>query len=673
MTARTKLTIAWVALVLAIILATNAVAATPPQVSVSAALQSPMQSGKTDWAAITLNVAPHWHIYWKNPGETGLPTQIAWDLPRGVNAGPIAWPLPQRFETDGIINFGYSRLVTLLVPLRAGVAVSRAVARARISWLACAEMCSPGEATVTLPLGGHAVSQTMVVSAALASVPGRLTGRAAMSENAIRIHVALPAAGNIDVRRVEFFPDTPNLIDYHAPAAVQMIDDGLDIQLTRSTLRSVPTVVSGILSLGNGRSFILSAARPFVVVPVTGLAETANGLIVALVFAFLGGLVLNVMPCVLPIISMKALTLTRGQSAGALKRDGVAYFAGVLLTFFAVATTLVVLRSSGTALGWGFQLQSPIMTFFLFLLTGAIGFNLLGVFETPLAFAGVGDRLTRGDTARAAFFTGVLAAIVASPCTAPFMGAAIGYALTQTTLVSLVVFVVLGAGFAAPYTALAFAPGIVWILPKPGLWMLRLRELLAFPMLATALWLLWVLDVQVGSHGLAIALALVLGLIFLAWLTRHGQGRLRLVSLAAGAGLLVFGATALEPAAQANSSGIEWRPWSADSVKKARQEGKLVLVDFTAAWCITCLVNERVALGDRTVIARLRDAHVAVFRGDWTNRDAAIAAELDRHARSGVPLYLLYPPGEERQPIVLPQVLTPSSVLRGLQEADTVE
>lgn len=667
MTWASKLAFAVLGLWLALV--HDARASEPAHVAVTAALERPAKPGEIDWVAITFAVDPHWHIYWRNPGDTGLPTDIGWTLPEGVAAGAIAWPAPHRFVSNGIVNFGYSGTTTLLVPLRIRAHVEKAIARAHVSWLACAEMCVPGEAELDIPLDARA-SNGAIFSAAFAEMPKMLRAPVAtiVGKHAIDLDVPMSGIKGIDPAAVMFFPYSTGLIEYDVLPTARVDGIILRLHLLRAGLQKGPVTISGILDLGGGRTFILSAAGRATPTPPTRPNQNDANLMMAMWLAFVGGLVLNVMPCVLPILSMKALALAQANGAGALRREGIAYFAGVLVTFLGIAGALVALKAAGAAVGWGFQLQSPFVVFGLFLLTGAIGLNLLGAYEVPLAFAGFGNDLARGSTGWAAFFTGALAVIVASPCTAPFMGAALGYALTQTTTGTFAVFGALGAGFAAPFTALTFAPGIGRLIPKPGAWMAHFRELLAFPVLATALWLLWVLDVQLGSKGLSVALALALGFVFLAWLMRHGHRRVRVAFLTTGMGLFVFGAFALEPAVQGDNYKIDWHPWSAASVDEARREGKPVLVDFTADWCITCLVNERIAFGDRSVIAGLRHARVAAFRGDWTNRNRAISMELERYRRTGVPLYLFYPPGEDGGPIVLPQVLTPGLVLRGLQE-----
>ena len=350
-----------------------------------------------------------------------------------------------------------------------------------------------------------------------------------------------------------------------------------------------------------------------------------------------------------------------------MRRDGVFYFCGVLATFAVIAGSLLLLKAGGAALGWGFQLQSPLVVLALALLMTAIGLNLLGVFEVPLSLAGVGNDLTRAKGGAGAFFTGALAVLVASPCTAPFMGTALGFALTQPALSAIIVFVALGVGFALPFSAIAFTPALVRLVPRPGPWMVRFKELLAFPMFATAIWLIWVLGRQVGATGIALVLCVGLGLVFLFWLLRSLARPAQWVVGVVGAAALIALSAQIRTAPTNDKAATTWSP---EAVAQARREGKPVLVDFSAAWCVTCLVNERVALEDAAVTTRLGRDGVVVLKADWTNRNAAITSELGRYGRSGVPLYLLYPAHAHGQATVLPQLLTPAVVLSALDKAE---
>jgi len=635
-------------------------------VTLDAALDSAAQPGATVWVAIRQVIEPTWHTYWRNPGDTGLATSIVWSLPKGVTAGEPQWPAPERFTTGAIVNFGYRNAVTTLVPLHfARDAAITGSAQAKLFLLECQEMCIPESVTLNLDLHDTPGS-TALYNDARAAMPKPFNGVARLSVELTTIGLTITdqALSHANPRTVQFFPATIGAVDYDARSEVHISGDTLIWKTSRAPRATRLNLLEGVLSVPGVGAYAITAATRAAPQPAPAGADMT--LIEAAFMAFLGGLILNLMPCVLPILSMKALALSQsGESTQALRRDGVFYFSGVLLTFTSVAGILLVLKAGGAALGWGFQLQSPLVVFALALLMAAIGLNLIGVFEVPLSLAGVGDRFTRAEGGQGAFFTGVLAVLVASPCTAPFMGTAIGYALTQSGAYATIVFLALGTGFALPFTALAFAPKLVHLIPRPGVWMIRFREFLAFPMFATAIWLSWVLSEQVGTTGLAVALSAGLGLVFLFWLLPLLKVWPRRVVGAVGSAALValtlqIGGTA--PAAQ-------WQSWSPEAVQDAQRDGKTVLVDFSAAWCVTCLVNERVALENPDVVAGYQKHGVVLLKADWTNRDSAISAELDRYGRSGVPLYLLYPAHRQGRATVLPQILTAGIVLSALDDA----
>lgn len=644
-------------------------------VALDAALQAAAKPGATDWVAFHFAIAPGWHLYWTNPGETGLPTEVKWTLPRGVSAGDTRWPVPERFTTGNIVNYGFERAVTLLVPLKTTAPPGAAVAKADLSWLLCAQMCIPQSATMSFPLIAP-FGDAARFAPALAALPKGFHGTARVTTAAHTITLTLSGAAlqGADPDAIRFFPATRRAVDDATLPEIFRSGDTLTVTFAQHKHWRTFKAFDGVLDLAAAGAYNVTAARVAAAAPAAmanpAPAAAAIGFWPAALFAILGGLILNLMPCVLPILSMKALALVQsGEGVRALRRDGLFYFAGVLVSFVAMAAALIAVKAAGTEIGWGFQLQSPIVIAGLTLLTGAIGLNLLGLFEVPLSIAGVGSRLTEGASRASAFFTGVLAALVASPCTAPFMGAAMGYALTQPAATTLAIFAALGIGFAAPFTALTFAPGIVRLIPKPGAWMVRFKEFLAFPMFATGIWLLWVLDLEAGATGLAMTLVSGLALVFLFWLFRHLSPRWRLALDGMGAAiiaaLLGFGLSAPAPAPAARM-GEAWAPWSAQAVDAARHAGRPVLVDFGAAWCVTCLVNEHVAFDNADVERRLAETHVVTLKGDWTNRDPEISALLARYGRAGVPLYLLYPVDPSARAIVLPQILSPAIVLEAV-------
>jgi thiol:disulfide interchange protein DsbD len=635
-------------------------------VTLSLALEQAPRADATVWVAIQQSIDPGWHTYWRNPGDSGLATSVAWSLPAGVTPGEIAWPAPERFVTGSIVNFGYAGRAVMLVPLALGHAGGLAPAHATLSLLECAQMCIPERITLGLPQTAAHGSATLFADAR-AAIPRGLHGamQFAIFPQRVRLTLRDPALARLDLAGAQFIPATPDIVNYDAPAEFTRAGDTLVWSAPRAALDRPAKTFAGVLELPGAGAFAVSAVPAPIAVP--RLSGQMSAIAQAAFFAFLGGLILNLMPCVLPVLSMKALAMVRaGETPHDMHRDGIFYFLGVLATFAAIAGALLGLKSAGAALGWGFQLQYPPVVLALALLMAAIGLNLLGAFELPLSLAGLGEGLVRGGGGKGAFFTGALAVLVASPCTAPFMGTALGYALTQTGGIAVLVFLALGSGFALPFTALALSPHFARHVPRPGAWMVRFRELLAFPMFATSIWLFWVLGQQSGTTAMAVGLLVLLGFGFLLWLWPQMKPLLRAGAVLSALAMFVAAGLALRPV----EAATVWSPWSQAAVAEAREAGRGVLVDFSAAWCVTCLVNERVALADDAVVARLRRDDIATFRADWTNRSADIATELARYGRGGVPLYLFFPAHAHRGPVVLPQLLTPAMVLSALNSTE---
>lgn len=634
-------------------------------------LETPARPGTTAWVALQQVIAPGWHTYWRNPGDLGLATSVSWSLPKGVTAGEPQWPAPQRFAAGAIVDYAYEGEPTLLIPLTiARDAAIGVPARANVFLLECAQMCIPEQATLDLDLRRDSGSPALFAKART-SLPRAFAGTAHVAIDAQSVILTVNGAvlRGVKANQLSFFPATRRTVNYDL--APEMHVDGATLiwKAARAPHAKPIGAFTGVLNIAGGGAFTVSAASVASPMPSAPNATDLT-LVGAIILAFCGGLILNLMPCVLPILSMKALALARsGESTHELRRDGLFYFVGVQATFAAVAGVLLVLKAGGAALGWGYQLQSPLVVFALALLMAVIGLNLLGVFEVPLRLAGMGEGLTRARGGHGAFFTGALAVLVASPCTAPFMGTALGYALTQSSVASIAVFLALGTGFALPFSALAYTPAFFRLVPRPGRWMIRLKEFLAFPMFGTAIWLVCVLDQQVGTSGLAVALCIALGLVFVMWLLQLLGPRLRWIVGAPALVTLFASSLHIQPAT--SSIDASWTPWSAEAISAARDAHKPVLVDFSAAWCVTCVVNERVALENPSVAARLRKYGVVTLKGDWTNRSAAIATELNRYGRGGVPLYLLYPPNAQGYAIVLPQILTPAIVLSALDHMET--
>ncbi len=642
-------------------------------VAVSVSLETAAKPEATIWVAIRQTIRPGWHTYWQNPGMAGLPLKIEWSLPEGITAGSIRWPVPERFSTGGIVDYGYRDQATFLVPLIVGdVPVrGRKIADMKLSWLVCAEMCIPEDARVELNLG-RAGGASRLFAKARAALPRAISGavRATYDDHTLKLSIDDPEITKSGFGAAQFFPGAGGIIDDASIPEIRI--DGSELVLTEARpVRPQPiSRVTGILALSDGQAFEIAADAKPAFRPVTSAVQPETGVsefFVAMIFAFIGGLILNVMPCVLPVLSMKALTLFRANgNAAALRREALFYFAGVIMAFGSLAVAILLFKQGGAAIGWGFQLQSPMVVFWLALLMMAIGCNLFGLFE--LGIPGFASNIAC-DGDRGTFLTGLLAVFVATPCTAPFMGVALAYAIVHSGLVLFAVMMALGVGFTLPVLLLAVVPGLARVIPKPGPWTARFRQFLAFPMFGSGIWMIWVLDRQTGPSGLVMALTIALVLVFLFWLLPLISPRVRVIAGLAGfAGLAALSST-IQPVASVDSAGQRWAAWSPQAVVDAQRSGRPVLIDFTAAWCVTCLVNESVALDNPDVSERLARDRFALLRADWTSQDSAITNELARLHRTGVPLYLLYPTGGAGDPLILPQILTPATILTALDHA----
>ncbi|MDE1149620.1 MAG: protein-disulfide reductase DsbD family protein [Azospirillaceae bacterium] len=657
--------------------------------------EGPAVPGRPLWVMLDQTLQDGWHTYWVNPGDSGLPTEVNWTLPAGWTAGPLNFPAPHRFTTGPLVNYGYDKATHVLARLdvpadaKPGTNVSLTAAA---NWLICADVCVPEDATLTLDVPVAAavandadVAPLFAEARAALPVDSPYPVSVETAQAAVTLRLAAPGLTAAQVKDAYFFAEDPDLVEAGAPQALSFTKDGLVLAL-KPTGRAKPGPVNGILvvtELVNGQPTTQALA---IHIPAGGAAPASSGapapaggeaalpLWQAMLFACLGGMVLNLMPCVFPVLSMKAMALVRHQGAHA-RLHGLAYAVGVLACFAAVAGVLMVLRAGGQEIGWGFQLQSPVVVAVLAYVMLLLALSMSGVFTVGDRFMGAGQELTQGEGYLPSFFTGVLATVVATPCTAPFMGAAVGYALVQPWFVALAVFLSLGFGMALPFLALAFSPWLLRHLPRPGAWMERLKQVLAFPLYGSAAWLVWVFAVQVGAAGMADILIGVVLVGFAAWLygvTHYAEGWGRrggavgaIMALALAVGAVAAHTGTAAPATDgapkvADAGGFQ--PFSPDALDKLRADGRPVLVDFTAAWCITCLVNERVALSSDTVHAAFKAHDVALLKGDWTKQDPVITRVLQAHGRDGVPLYLFYRPGQA-EPEVWPQILTEAQVL----------
>jgi thiol:disulfide interchange protein DsbD len=586
------------------------------------------EPGKPFTVALRLQAIKGWHTYWRNPGDSGQPTSIEWQLPRGFKAGPIQWPVPEKLPIGPLANYGYENEVLLLTDLEAPREVPQPLRLgARVKWLVCnPEQCIPESAALSLELAGSAAPTQWAPAIAYArdalpeSAGAGWRFEARGGVGGVRLQISPPA--EFSAKTLHFFPYEEGKVRHAAAQSYERRDAQLRL--------FVPAVeqplggferVHGLLVADGVRGFEIDVPVKGAVLaaPATAAAPSLS-LIAALALAFAGGLILNLMPCVLPVLSIKVLGFAQGRSAQAMRMHGLLYGAGVLASFLALAGLLIALKAAGAAVGWGFQLQSPVFVGLLALLFLALALNLSGAFEfrslVPARLANATAAHPHAD----AFLTGVLAVVVASPCTVPFMGAALGYALTESALAALVVFAALGLGMAVPYVLLAFEPRWLRRLPKPGPWMVSLKRWLALPLYATVGWLAWVLSIQMGFAG-------------------------------------------------APAQKDIWQPYSEARVAELVAQGRPVFVDFTAAWCVTCQVNKQLVLARPETERAFAERRVVLLRADWTLQDPEITRALAALGRNGVPVYVLYRPG--REPRLLPEILTREAVQAALADLKT--
>lgn len=656
--------------------------------------------------ALRQQIDKGWHTYWRNSGDSGAPTELTWTLPAGWSAGEITWAPPSRKPIGPLMNYGYAGEVLLPVQVRVPASArpgEMAELRVQAAFLVCSDVCVPEDADLSIKVkvvaGDPAPDPTWGprIQAALEAAPrpGLVKAVLAAGPSGLKLAATGEAVSGGKVREAYFFPYAPGVIDHAAPQAVERGSGGLTLTLKPAPGAPPPAKLSGVLAV-DGKVFEVDAGPGAAPADAAGLgpppstsgapAGQAGSLLGAVVFAFVGGLILNLMPCVFPVLAMKAASLAgHGHDRAAARAQGLAFLAGVMATFLGLAALLLVVRAGGAAVGWGFQLQSPPVVSALALLMLAVGLNMSGLFEIGSSLQGIGAGAASRGGSVGAFLTGALAVVVAAPCTAPFMAPALGWAMTQPAAVSLAVFAGLGLGFAAPFTLAALAPGLLSRLPRPGPWMETFRKVLAFPMYGAAAWLAWVLAVQAGPDLLARLLAAGVALAFACWLAGIAQRRLLLgrparglwVSALAIAGLSVAAAAwpssapAGSPSADgqgAETSGLPYEAYTPERLAALRAEGKAVFVNYTAAWCVTCQVNERVAFSTRKAAEAFSASGAIYLKADWTRRDAVIAADLARFGRAGVPLYLVYPAGGG-EPEILPQLLTPDMVARAVEKA----
>ena len=625
--------------------------------------------------ALRTELDPHWHTYWRNPGDSGEPVHVDWNVPEDMSVGKINWPLPRTLATGPIINYGFEGIPLFPVEFTVSplaVLGSVITVEADFYYLVCKDVCIPeqGKASLPIKVGPNQpdLRWQAEINAALEATPkaGNITGGIKKSGDNVVVGFENLPKGKMD--DAYFFPYDQGVLGHSEPQAVLVGKTGLELETRADYLWSedLPETLSGVLSYTHngervGEEVTLAVGQTVDV----GLAKSKTvskaaiggvTLWTAIFGALIGGLILNLMPCVFPVISIKALSIAKsahGERA-AIKREAWLYTAGVIATFLVLTFILLAFKAGGSEIGWGFQLQSPKVVGVLAVLLFVVGLNLLGMFEFGSGLQNTGAELTQKSGAAGSFFTGALAVIVATPCTAPLMAGAVGYALASPALVTIAVFMALAIGFALPFLLIAYVPGLLSKLPKPGPWMIRFKELLAFPMFAAAIWLVWVLSLQAGEDGVLYALAAMLAASFAIWCLKRKGGFAKVFAAVA-----IIAAIALPVSTHPKQVNLAFESdaWSAARVSELQAEGRPIFVDFTAAWCVTCKVNEKVVLNQKRTQKLFVDTNTAFLIADWTNKNDVIAQELAKYGRAGVPLYLVYHQNSV-SPVILPQVLT---------------
>ena len=656
-----------------------------------------IQPGSKFQVGFLFKLEPGWHIYWKNPGDSGQPPRLQWQLADGLTAGKIEWPVPKRLPVGPLMDYGYEGEVLLPVTIEAAPTLSPGASQnlqVNMRVLVCRETCIPGKAALSLNLPVRKTPPKSIkenqelFSKVQRSQPKPLPADWKVSARQSTAGVSLLLTGPTENTQFNFFPAHPGLIENAAPQQFKATAKGVEIQLKKAADASgSQTSLEGLLVVGeSGGNEAYSIAPQISSAPAipgqpasSATVATSPGLFATLLLAFGGGLILNLMPCVFPVLSIKVLSLLE-HSAGegkVIRLSATAYTVGVVLSFWILVALLLGLRGAGRSLGWGFQLQSPAFVVFLICLLFVLGLSLIGTFEIGASAMSLGSGLTGSGKYSNSFFTGVLATVVATPCTAPLMGVAVGYALSQSALVCLLVFTAMAVGLASPFLLLAFFPHLSRFLPRPGAWMETLKQVMAFPVFLTVIWLLWVVGQQVGINQLIGLLGTLLVLSIAAWIAGRWpmNGKIKALAAAIGIGITIFSSAAitsldansLRLAQDQSNGGLNWEPFTPEKVASYRASGKPVLIDFTAAWCLTCQVNDRIVFHSPQVEKRLNRSNIALLRADWTSYDPTITAYLAKFGRSGIPFYVIYGSQANATPVTLPDgILTPSTFLNTL-------
>lgn len=663
-------------------------------------------AGQSIKIATIITLKPHWHVYWANPGDSGLPVKIDWTLPEGFAISDIQWPVPDKISYDILSNYGYYDRVVLLQDLKVPDTFAErapATISAKVEMLVCNDICIPEtqEISFTLNSPDTQEAENTLISQSISKLPASLEGKFSFTadQEILRISISPKDYSSFKIllpETLEFFPLDWGIINHNEKPSVTMDNGTITIEHKRgdqpmdniSALKGV-LVIKG--DVGQNTGYEISAGRdnnntsPANSAPSekSGAPKLSNtepqkssmtmGL--AIFFALAGGLILNLMPCVFPVLSMKALSLVKmaEKDVRLAHMHGLAYTGGVVLSFVLIGALLLLLKESGQAIGWGFQLQNPVVVALLSYLLFVIGLNLIGLFDVGTGLTNFGNRFVQGHGLTASFSTGVLATIVATPCTAPFMGAAMGFALLQPGLTSISIFIALGLGLAFPYLFLAYVPAARRVLPRPGAWMKHFKEFLAFPMFASSIWLAWVVSQQAGSHGVLVVMLGMLSLAFCVWLLRLSpKGKRKYLTYAVIIFFAVFpllsSVTLMTVSVEADQTNLTFgENFTPEKLASALEGNDPVFVEMTAAWCITCKINHAVALNINSTKKLFSEKKIRYLIGDWTNSSEEITNYLSQFGRSGVPLYVYYgardvQTGERPEPKILPQVLTSSIV-----------
>ena len=675
--------------------------------------------GETTWVAVRLKPNRGWHTYWRHAGDVGSSPSIVWELPSGWEAGSFAWPAPHRISSPPLASYGYKRELLLAAPIevpRSARVGSTVRIAGRITWVVCDTECIADD--VDLSVARRVSASTAIDSAVMSAVVGERqrtplpqggwTARASVDSSDVIVFLRPPSQSRESTTLpTDFFIDSAGVIDHAAPVRARWTDSLIELRIRRSEYAyGSPRHVSGVVVFGNADSIGAGDNRAFeiaaAVEPSVGAARSALGasavesssisagaLLMAAFLGLLGGTLLNLMPCVLPVLSIKLFGLAEmaSQSSRAARRHALLFGAGVLLSMWALVGMLLALRAAGNEIGWGYQLQSPVVVSLLALVMLAAALNMAGVFTIGPLGGGLLSVADRQSGPVKAVMSGALVVLLATPCAAPFISSAAGYGLTHGAAPSFTVFTAIALGLAWPVVLIAVAPSLRRLVPKPGQWMLTLRQFLVFPLLATAAWLAWVVGRQAGVDVMGALLAAMTIMSVALWLfgrlahSHRATARYAGLVLAGAALVFAVGIAVVAPLSAnpigmpattsagglTTGSGLAWQPFTDSTLRAARRSGAPVMLDVTADWCLTCKVNERVAFESDRVRAALDSGKVQLVRADWTSRSPEITRLINGFGRSGVPVVVLFPPGERSEAVLLPTLLTPGIVIRALE------